>query len=521
MTTTTNVLEFLLRILTKFDEGPGQSTTIIPVIIRGMREHQRLVEAAIADRGGVFLDAKICAQGVVGKIDERLWQSIRPEFTILRSGGKQQKLDLIQQQDHVYATIDGARISSNDHGLATLCGIATSLFDHKLQESRLAVITYSELDLDDNVASAAWHVFTRQLVNISVAHVHTLVILVEASEVKYDLHCARGGSLAYRLGWNGLERRKNWITDLAAINHLRPDENRDFVLFLGAGFSVSSGLPLGDVLRDEALRIMFPPRASRPVSDLIDAFHDYISFNDRWAVISEEKKTRDEFARTLTLERVLREELIAVHGFTNSPTLRHFQERNNCALVRPGRAVRALKRIMSWQRHVIVVTVNFDQLVEQCAPSQVFASDQDFRKCGAYINRYLKEGGPIPVLKVHGTIDRPETIVATVDATARGLSAEKTQALRALTSRARPPDRLLPWIYIGCSMRDPDLEGLLGQQDFYQRLDEHWVSPFTVATAQQFTEKHRVYNDQQNFWHRSITQTADVFMEELARAWGV
>jgi SIR2-like domain len=515
------VLEFLTQILAKFEEGPSQSTTIIPVIMPGVREYQKVIETAITTAGGVFLDSKLCIQGVVGDIDERLWQAIRPEFTFSRSGGKQQVLNLVAKQGHVYATIDGNRVSSTDHGLATLCGIATSLFDQKLQEARLAVIVYSELDLDADAAGAAWRVFTRQLATTWVARVHLLVVLVEASEVKYDLHCTQGSSLAYRLGWNGLERRKNWITNLAAINRLRPDDNRGFVLFLGAGFSASSGLPLGDVLRDEALRIMFPSNASRPVSDLIDAFYDYVFVNERWAVISEREKNRGEFARTLTLERVLREELITVHGFTNSPTLRHLQERNTYALARPGRAVRALKRMMAQQRHLIVVTVNFDQLVENCTQARVFASDQDFRKCGAYIKQYLKEGGPIPVLKVHGTIDRPETIVATVDATARGLSSEKTQALRTLTSRAQPPDRLLPWIYIGCSMRDPDLEGLLGQQDFYQRLDEYWVSPFTVATAQQFTEKHRVYDDQQNFWHRSITETADVFMDKLAEAWGV
>jgi hypothetical protein len=516
------VLEFLSRILAKFEEGPGRSTTIIPVIMRGVREHQRLIETAIADADGVFLDAKLCTEGVVGKIDLKLWQAIRPEFSILRAGGKKQMINLAEQQGRVFATIDGSRIGGNDHGLATLCGLATCLFDQKLQEARLAVITYSELDLDADAAGAAWRVFTRQLVNTWVARVHLLVLLVEASEVKYDLHCAQGSSLAYRLGWDGLERRKNWDANLAAINRLRPEGNQGLVLFLGAGFSASSGLPLGDMLRDEALRIMFPSSASRPLPDLIDAFHNCISANDRWTVISEQEKTRDEFARTLTLERVLREELFE-HGIANSPTLRRFQERNAHALARPGRAVRALKRIMAQQRHLIVVTVNFDQLVEQCVPgqAQVLASDQDFRKCTAYINRYLRDGGPIPVLKVHGTIDRPETIVATVDATAEGLSPAKTQALRSLTSRAGTCNRRLPWIYIGCSMRDPDLEGLLGQQDFYQRLDEYWVSPFTVATARQFTEKHRVYRDQPDFWHRSITETADVFMEELARAWGV
>jgi SIR2-like domain len=520
--TTTHVLEFLSRILSKFEEGPGRSTTIIPVIMRGVCEHQRLIETAIADAGGVFLDAKLHPEGVVGKIDPRLWSAICPEFTILRSGGKKQMINLVEHQGRVYATIDGNRIGSDGHGLATLCGLATCFCDQRLQEARLAVITYSELDLDADTAGAAWRVFTRQLVNTWVARVQLLVVLVEASEVKYDLHCARGSSLAYRLGWDGLERRKNWDADIAAINRLPPDDDPGLVLFLGAGFSASSGLPLGDVLRDEALRIMFPPRASRPLPDLIDAFHNYVSANDRWTVKSEREKTRDEFTRTLTLERVLREELF-MHDASNSPTLRHFRELNARALTRPGRAVRALKYIMTQQRHLIVVTVNFDQLVEQCVPeqAQVFASDQDFRKCGAYINRYLRDGGPVPVLKVHGTIDRLETIVATVDATAEGLSPAKTQALRSLTSRARTCSRRLPWIYIGCSMRDPDLEGLLGQQDFYQRLDEYWVSPFTVATARQFTEKHRVYRDQPDFWHRSITETADVFMEELAQAWGL
>lgn len=517
-----HVLDFLSQILGKFKEGPNQSTTIIPVIMRGVREHQKLIETAITDAGGVFLDAKICTQGVVGNIDQRLWQAIRPEFTILRSGGKQQVLDLVEKQGRVYATIDGNQISSNDHGLATLCGIATSLFDQKLQEAQLAIINYSELDLDADAASAAWRVFTRQLVNIRVASIRLLVVLVEASEVKYDLHCSKGSSLAYRIGWNGLEPRKNWDADLVDIHRLCPEENQGLVLFLGAGFSTSSRLPRGDALRDEALRKIFPFKASRPLPDLIDAFHNYISANERWTVKSEREKTREDFAHTLTLERVLREELFK-NGVANSPTLRHFRELNTRALARPGRAVRALKRIMAQQRQLIVVTLNFDQLVEQCLPEQVrvFSSDQDFRKCGGYINQYLRDGGPIPVLKVHGSIERPETIVATVDATAIGLSAAKANALRSLANRVGPCSRRLPWVYIGCSMRDPDLEGLLGLQDFYQRLDEYWVSPFTVATARQFTEKHRVYRDQPDFWHRSITETADVFMEELAGAWGV
>src|SRR5205085_176826 len=123
-----------------------------------------------------------------------------------------------------------------------------------------------------------------------------------------------------------------------------------------------------------------------------------------------------------------------------------------------------------------------------------------------------KSGGPIPVLKLHGTIERPDTIVATVDQTLRGLSPAKTSALQALGGLRKT----LPWVYVGYSMRDLDLESVLALPMFYRNLDERWVSPFTVPTARQFTERHRVYgNDSLDFWQRSITQTADVFCEEL------
>jgi hypothetical protein len=264
---------------------------------------------------------------------------------------------------------------------------------------------------------------------------------------------------------------------------------------------------------------MFPAIASREIPELNDAFRNYVDAHDRWVVMSENEQPRDEFARLLTLERVLREEVFT-HGLPASPTLSRFRRLNDAALRRPGRAVRALSDMMTRQRNLVVVTVNFDQLVETIGSAKVFASDEDFKRCPTYLRQYHQSGGPIPVLKLHGTIERPQTIVATVDATIPGLSAPKTQALQTLVNLDKSCNCPVPWNYVGCSMRDPDLESLLAQPAFYQRVDERWVSPFTVTTALQFTERHRVYSrDQPNFWHRSITQTADVFLEELAWAW--
>jgi hypothetical protein len=526
LATTTQVLELLSKVLTKWEAGLGPAgTEVMPVLVEDLGEHGSLVETVVRHAGGVFLDAKKCTNGVAGptapgggnaSIDPSLKAVVTREFEIPIAGGERLRLDIAEHGGIVRATVGNVQPVGISAGLATACGVVASLFSAELQESTLAVIKYDESELDADLAWAVWQLFTHQLEGIRVGRLHTLVLVIEATGVTYDRHCARGSSLVYRLGRGGLERRKDWQADVADIQRLRPDGNRPIVLFLGAGFSVSSRLPLGEELRNTALRTMFLDAASRPLPELIDVFRGYVATHDRWLSPSESELPRDEFARSLTLERVLREELFH-SGIEASPTLTRLQELNAKAMDRPGRAVEALSRIMMLQRDLIIVTVNFDQLLERAVGARVFASDEEFAEFPAYLSDFRGHGGHIPVLKLHGTLSQPSTIVATVDQTLSGLSPAKTEALQALAGCGPR----LPWVYVGYSMRDPDVESVLALPVLYKKLDERWVSPFTVPTAQYFTEQHRVYSTGElSFWNRSITQTADVFCEELARAWG-
>ena len=68
-------------------------------------------------------------------------------------------------------------------------------------------------------------------------------------------------------------------------------------------------------------------------------------------------------------------------------------------------------------------------------------------------------------------------------------------------------------------MRDGDVTDVLGLQEFQNSLEESWVSPFPVDTAQEFADARRNYTNRRTFWQRCITTTADNFMEELNDAW--
>jgi hypothetical protein len=488
---------------------------VVPVVARDLREHLPLIDMVVRSAGGAFLDTDECASGVVGAVDDRLREIVIQALKIPLAGGERLQVGIVERAGRVQATIDGQTGEHASQGLRTVFGIAASLFANRLRGIPFAVVTYDETELDDDLAVAVWELFTQQLRGVQIASIQTLVVLVEAPSVDFDRHCARGSPLAFRLGTQGVERRKSWDTNCAEIDRQKPREDGLMVVFLGAGFSASSKLPLGDTLRDAALGRLFPRATSAPISRLIDMFYRYVSDNERWLPLEQGYPPGD-LARSLTLERVLREE-IHRHSMELSPTLAYLRERNEQALARPGPAVRALRRLMARRRQLVVVTVNFDTLVETGSNARVFATPEEFGDCPAYLIQYHEQGGEVPVLKLHGTLEKPETIVATVDAIAQGLSATKTTALQTLVNLGRP----LPWVYVGYSMRDRDLESVLALPTFYEGLDESWVDPFPAATARSFTAAHRAIRpDEPGFWQRSITETADAFFEELAAVWG-
>ena len=88
---------------------------------------------------------------------------------------------------------------------------------------------------------------------------------------------------------------------------------------------------------------------------------------------------------------------------------------------------------------------------------------------------------------------------------------ERRDALLAL-ARRQPR-----WIYIGYSMRDPDVTAVLGSDEFQEGLTEHWVGPLPTPTAREFAATRR--QTRFDFMERSITQSSDSFLSLLAGSW--
>lgn len=112
----------------------------------------------------------------------------------------------------------------------------------------------------------------------------------------------------------------------------------------------------------------------------------------------------------------------------------------------------------------LVVTTNFDQLIEQALTQagtepRVYRSDDDF----AAFNMDLYRAGAVGVVKLHGCLSDPDTIVATVEQEAVGLSPQKAAVLRELLRDFT----MLFWGYSGEDLKlDLDYLQMVGSEPF-------------------------------------------------------
>ena len=226
---------------------------------------------------------------------------------------------------------------------------------------------------------------------------------------------------------------------------------------------------------------------------------------------AEQPMSQDAFIARLTLEQVTR----AQYRLDETvPILDEFKTRHDQVVGAPGQAVIDLSRLLQLAANrIVVVEVNFDQLVEAHAgvDVRIFATEEEFVEAPDYIRRYL--GGDeqaVPILKLHGTIDRPETCIINSGQTELGLGQSKLDSLRALLSPNNP--RL--WIYVGASLRDFDLRPVLLGEDFARGLNELWVSPYLDASVEEFAIQ-RSASWRQTSWpnvdDRLVAEAADPF----------
>jgi hypothetical protein len=388
----------------------------------------------------------------------------------------------------------------------------------ELDDHKFAVIAYRESLVDITFQPAIWALAVDQLNNMPHGTLRTLVFVAE-NAVDIERHCQTGRGFQFAIDGQRLLKRKVAGDLRSAATHIARSA-RPVVLFLGAGFSASSHLPLGNSFRDSAIRRVLGIGEKDPVTshDLGCRFHEWVS--DRgWLSQREQAMSQEEFVDQLTVEQVIRAEQRMDPGL---PTLVEFRELHNRVIGAPGSSVLSLAHVLQRRAgRIVVAEVNFDLLVERHAgiPLRVFAAQPEFRDAPEYIRRYLAgTETEIPLLKLHGTISDLGTCVVSTEQTQLGIGAEKLAALRTLLDNDQPP----LWIYVGASLRDLDLRPLLLGEEFARGADERWVSPYLDASLEDFSQQRgphwRRVSDLPTIEDRLITETADSFFAELSRA---
>lgn len=495
-------------------------TDIVPVLVATLDSDLRLIGEAIRHAGGTLLRAEAFWQGIDTRQepDGSLAGLVAGAISLPGPGGRRQAVQVTRVDSRTRATYAPEEGSPENEGSRTLLGLVTALFDESLTRHQLAAIAFSEAQLDHSLKRAVWNLL-RALRGRRLGSLRTLVVLVGAAELDVPLHCQPDVSVRYGIVGGRLITRDPWETSQVDIHKIATEDAPYVVLFLGAGASASSGLPLGNSLRDRALESFLGASAEEP-EVLARRFHRYVESKDRLLPL-EHAMEEDEFVRLLTLERVLREELSTML-VGKSPTLAAFRNAHETAIASRGPGVRALQDIVEFGRKVVICTVNFDQLIEKGKETlfRVLVTDDDFRKAKRVLSEYLDNDGPCPLLKLHGSIDAPESIVATVDRTALGLSGAKHRALELLASGSAG----VPWTYIGYSMRDPDVAAVLRLPQFAAALSERWVMPHSESTVEKFADEARAQQWRQaslsdQLAQRTITISADAFLTELHRLW--
>ena len=244
---------------------------------------------------------------------------------------------------------------------------------------------------------------------------------------------------------------------------------------------------------------------------------------------------QDEFVRRLTLERVLEEEQ-RLESQVFSTTLRDFSAQHKIVIERLRLQAAAgaldedpLRKLVAAQQRIVLVTVNFDQTIEARVSAgnvQAFVSDTELGTFSAYLDEFKRNGGPLPLLKLHGDIEQPETIVANISQTTAGLSRARDSAILSLIGSLEP-EAMRPWWYIGYSMRDRDLD-ITWRSPRFLNFQEHWVAPLLDPSVREFIELQRMYSWEQlgrksSPMQKLISLTAtdffELFNDEVVARW--
>ena len=471
-----------------------------------------LFAAAVQRAGGRYFRCHIDAEPIdhPGPLNTALARQLEQKARL-----RGVDLSITAATDGVLVTIGG---SNKPTGATTLVAQVFALLCSASMDAELVSYSYTLAELDEPSAALLWEAASA-LRQFRIAPLQTLVPIA-SGPVDVGKHCdPREDTVRFAVRGDDLVRRQPCPVPDARVNRILLDTNDPIVLFLGAGASASAHVPQGDRLRDMAIAALTGlPETS---GDLVQAFRRHLEANPIRYLNGERQLTPAQFGTALTLERVLREEFQQLSGRprADAPTVKKLTKFCAEALHRdpPGR--QALRDLAELLPRLVIATVNFDELieVEMRVPHTVVASSDDFAAVldsGLVTNRITGGGTPIPILKVHGTISDPDTLVADIETTTRGVTREIGEALNQVIAGAGQ----VTWVWVGCSMRDLDLRQWL-KTTRAESMIEYWVDPLPAPSVAEYAKEVRRKewaSKDQTLEDRQITESADVFLPLLA-----
>jgi hypothetical protein len=501
-------LTLLDAVLAEEERHRNREVLTVPIVHDALAPEEGLIVGVANHIDGAFIRIAGRSDGAAAPLNRPL-----SELIVERLARGRLRVVFEEQDERVVAHLPDHPEPSEGFGiLLRLCEVlASAEIDHPV-----VFVSYPLGDMDADLAEAAWEL-CGLTVRVSAPTALRVFVPIAMGEVSVKYHCRPNNPVRLAVQHDRLIVRGRPADLDASVRKVLWQRAQPLVLFLGAGASASAGISIGDPIRDDALRRLVGAHPS--IGELVGAFQDYLEETDRWRP-GERDLLRTQFRERLTLERVLREEFHELGGrsLSLSPTVARLTRESEKALDRLPEGRKALRRLVSCLPRLVIVTINFDRLIEEGLGVQhtVIADPQSAEEYrDLVVERISGRTEVLPILKLHGTIEDPDTLVASIDKTEFGLAPQIGATLDAMVKAAGGS---LTWVWIGCSMRDADLRIWLGNQHGVEQLNEWWVDPLPSQTlfdyAHHLRERHWATVDQ-TLKDRLVTETADVFLQRL------
>ncbi|MCU1396485.1 MAG: hypothetical protein JWM34_4913 [Ilumatobacteraceae bacterium] len=501
-----SVLDCVSALIGQADRATGAGR-IVTVLLSERERFSRLLGELFRTAEGVLIDATECGRGVrtAGDVRARTPELAEcVEELLCKYNVADPAAGLVLVTEDGSAHIDGATsYDAANTAQRAVRELSSAVLSEDLVSADLTGLIWADDSLDDSTSAMVWAMLVKVQTLLVPRPGSLLVLFAGDAALRPSLHCAGPAGVQYVVSSTGLARRKSYEANIACVRELTRfdvDAAPLVVMFLGAGASVVDGLPTGNELRNVALarQVQVPRVDSHNYEQAAAAFFERLRIQEQLRP-GEGEAGVSAFSERLTLERVLQTEQAEEHR-RDSSTIEFFRGEHESIMstIAPRQAAGELAddplvRLLGAQRRLVLVTVNFDRIIETKAPGLVrpFVSEVEFGQFEEYVTRYRQSGGPIPLLKLHGDIGVPNSIVANVDDTEAGLSVARLAALQWLVTVVGA-QRIAPWWYVGYSMRDLDLEHVWANQAFADGVAERWVSPFVDPSVRRFIDRHRL-----------------------------